>query len=288
MTSEQLQYLIAFLDNTSFNKAAISLNISFQALHKSIRNLEKEIGLSLVVSTPSGTQLTEKGYKLVKLAQSFFYELNALKSESQSDDDIITILIDQTKVYDLTNSLISLYDLNFNLLIHQIPYEEIIDLIDAKKHNLGIISNHCLDGMLFKELPSFSDVMPLRTIRLHICVSKRNKFYKEDMRFLSQFDGFSFVVMHPDVQYILKQFLPKSEIVLENDINIVKNLIIKHNFFSLSNSQREIYSNKNELNIVYLNNNIVKVIYLLLNKSQMNYAEQSVADSVKMLFSVPF
>ena len=71
MDHKQLQYFLAICKTGSINQAAGQLFVSQQALSKTIRNLEQELGLPLLVRTPRGVRLTPAGELLEQRAAAY-------------------------------------------------------------------------------------------------------------------------------------------------------------------------------------------------------------------------
>lgn len=63
MTFVQLKYFCEIVRHGSINAAAAACFISYHAMHKSLKNLETELNLSLLYRTPKGISLTEEGEK---------------------------------------------------------------------------------------------------------------------------------------------------------------------------------------------------------------------------------
>ena len=69
MTRPQLQSLIAVSENPSFDAAARSLGISEPSLHRSARELERELRRSLYRRTATGVTTTAYGSELARRVQ---------------------------------------------------------------------------------------------------------------------------------------------------------------------------------------------------------------------------
>ena len=85
MRSEQLKYLIDISNSPSINAASEKLHISYQALSHSIKALEDELNLSLLVRTNQGSVLTEDGKKVVALAKRFFSGIEQIQVQKNID-----------------------------------------------------------------------------------------------------------------------------------------------------------------------------------------------------------
>ncbi len=66
ITKHQLDILLKIQETRSQTQAAHQLGISVPVLHRYIKNLEKKLGYSLLITTPNGSRLTAEGKKIVR------------------------------------------------------------------------------------------------------------------------------------------------------------------------------------------------------------------------------
>ena len=83
MRTEQIVYLLEISRQNSINLASQNLNISVQALAKSIKNLEAELGFSILDSSHRGTVLTESGKFLLEAGLEFIGKINTLQLQNK-------------------------------------------------------------------------------------------------------------------------------------------------------------------------------------------------------------
>lgn len=69
LSSTQLEAFVAVTKNSSFSKAADQVHITQSALSQRIKNLEEQLGQSLLIRDPAGVRLTEAGEKLLRYCQ---------------------------------------------------------------------------------------------------------------------------------------------------------------------------------------------------------------------------
>ena len=92
MNSQQLINLIEILKCRSMSEASQNLHLTPQALSISMKNLEKELGFSILSTTFSGTKLTEKGELLAELSSKFLADVSLLKDDQSLSTAYETIL----------------------------------------------------------------------------------------------------------------------------------------------------------------------------------------------------
>lgn len=105
--TEQLRYLIELDKTKSFHKCAENLYLSQPAISLSIRNLEKELDVTLFRRTSTGVQPTEIGVKVIQQARNALLNINELylicdKHHYQEEQ----LSLDYLKIYS-TNSFSS-------------------------------------------------------------------------------------------------------------------------------------------------------------------------------------
>ncbi|QLC26352.1 LysR family transcriptional regulator [Parasphingopyxis algicola] len=81
MEFRQLRHFVAVADAGNFTRASEDVFVSQPALTRSIQNLEHEVGLSLLVRSPSGVVPTEEGEELLVRARALLNDWARAKSD---------------------------------------------------------------------------------------------------------------------------------------------------------------------------------------------------------------
>ena len=84
MTLVQLRYFRAVCAHKNITRAARELHISQPSLSKSIRDLERELGLSLFYRLHTGLVLTEEGTRLLEAAEALLREEDAFLARARA------------------------------------------------------------------------------------------------------------------------------------------------------------------------------------------------------------
>lgn len=82
VSSHSLEALMALSEEGSQNKAARRLGISVPVMHRYLRKMEERVGEPLLLSSPTGTRLTEAGNRIVR-------EYSALKSRVKAGETVV-------------------------------------------------------------------------------------------------------------------------------------------------------------------------------------------------------
>ena len=180
-----LYYLIKINDYQSISLAAENLHISQPALSQAIKNLEKNLNLTLLNRTYRGVNLTEDGKKVVELAKkafSYFDEIEKLASSRarQSENFLLSDLtvyvnpayqrlilssyLDEYKKQEHQSGALQFQNLtaedNINELIKNNPSVVVLGLLDERKalaDNLAmtVLSKSKSYVMCTKDFPYF-------------------------------------------------------------------------------------------------------------------------------------
>lgn len=82
MFIRQLSYLIALDKHKHFGRAAVSCNVSQPALSNAIRELEQELGITIVKRSRTFEGLTPEGERVIAWARNMLESLNGLRQEA--------------------------------------------------------------------------------------------------------------------------------------------------------------------------------------------------------------
>lgn len=143
MKIEQLRYIVELSNTNSITKVAEKMFTSQSNISLQLKQLEKEIGVSLLKKTSKGTFFTEDGKKFLEKAKEIvkgFDELQNFKTQKKISINISTMpvaLISKTAIhfeqeYEEANMKIN--------LLHRLKVEEILKDIKSKTSEIGCIS----------------------------------------------------------------------------------------------------------------------------------------------------
>lgn len=84
MNLQQLRYLVATADHGTMTRAAAECLVAQPALTRSVRGLEREIGLALFRRRGRGVELTDEGRVVVAAARRALAEITAIEEHSRA------------------------------------------------------------------------------------------------------------------------------------------------------------------------------------------------------------
>lgn len=146
--TEQLRYLLELDKTNSFHKCADNLFLSQPAISLSIRNLEKELGVTLFERTPVGVFPTEIGKKVIAQARTVMHSLNdiyVICDDHQMDSG--SIQMEQLDIYAMesfTNNIMPSVLPNLQkrfpktkFSFQEYNFHHALECISASSHSIG-------------------------------------------------------------------------------------------------------------------------------------------------------
>lgn len=196
MRMEQLKYLVDVVQTKSMNKTAERMFITSQAVSKSIKQLEKELGAELLVRTSTGVAPTELGLSIVAVAERVLAEeaqMNRLvaenKRETEKNASQILRICSTSAVTNivLPAVLARLKRQNRNI----IPRIAMVDTLDELFEQ--IVDNHCDIGLLtyneqelFREFRAYQDVVQMDLLaRDKVVLVMDRKLYQDGQEYIT-------------------------------------------------------------------------------------------------------
>lgn len=239
MTSEQLKYLILLQNYRSFNTAAEAANISFQAYARAIHRLETELDLQLVISTPSGTELTDVGARVANSASVFLNDIQSLQNEKSTASNkfrfqniiIPTDIKTSTPLKPLILKIRKKYPL---LELDYVNFTSMLDSIKCGEAPFGVTSQICMDGFWFKDLPPEFNYKVLGSWEITGYVSSNNKLLnpKQHHQYIHELDGLPLAISQNEHRESYKCIFPNSSFILEPDLDVILDLVKNNNYLS--------------------------------------------------------
>ena len=87
MTLQQIHYIIEISEQGSMNKAAESLYVSQPSLTSAVRELEKELGITIFLRSGRGVTLTNDGSEFLVYARQVYHQYEILLEKSLPHHD---------------------------------------------------------------------------------------------------------------------------------------------------------------------------------------------------------
>ncbi len=156
MNSNQLFYLITLSRYSSLRQASEYLHLTPSALTTSIKRLEEELNLPLIIRSSKGVVLTDAGYEFIKIASDFLVKVDMLKNNFQPPLNF-SLKLFSTTLGALSNDFLSelICELNLKMpsvhIIYQTEsYHQLCTMLSAKKITLFFMSLSKYNNIFYK------------------------------------------------------------------------------------------------------------------------------------------
>ncbi len=177
MRLEEMYYLIEISRADSLHQASQRMFITPQALSKSIKKLENELGFKILNRSSQGVSMTEDGQKLLDLSLSFINGLESIQKSTQqlpkSVNGHITLLVTEGCLNSFFPPFISwLYKTypGIDLRLVEARDYDIMSALTKQEYHLGVLTQSCVDNTCLESQSNehlyFSTLLDLNYVML--------------------------------------------------------------------------------------------------------------------------
>lgn len=187
MTLQQIKYALAIADSGSMSKAADGLFISQPSLSSSIKELEKEIGITVFLRTTKGVVLTNEGSDFLSYARQVYQQHDLLTQKYSSKNGFkrkfgvssqhysfaVKAFVETVKKYDT---------LNFEFAMRETRTADVITDVGSMRSEIGILYMDNFNCKIIEKLLSDNDVefVPLINCRAYVYMWKGHPLADEE------------------------------------------------------------------------------------------------------------
>lgn len=245
MRTEQLQYLVDILKTGSINKTAQHFFISQQAVSNSLKQLENELGCTLLNRTATGVSLNNRGLLAVEFARTVMENYSLLldqlaQTDSETlDKDDAPIDIQSASII-LMMSLPAILDdfsrthLQNRIRIKENIPEEVFTAVSQKQCDLALVTirQDRFDQYLLSCQKSGLSYLPIFNDTLIVCVASTSPYANMDCIDPDLFSNamrtlFGFT---PTYEYASQAISPyENSVIVSNDVDFHKKLLLQDN-----------------------------------------------------------
>lgn len=181
MTLQQLKYVVAVADKGTISKASKELFVSQPSLTNAIRELEKEMNISIFNRTNKGTVVSQEGEKFLRYARQVLEQASLLESAFKGNVKQKKSFCVSTQHYSFAvNAFVDLIkkygEDEYDFSLRETETYEVIDDVAKMKSELGIVYLNSFNekalGKIFKS--NNLKFTELFTANPHIFVSTSN------------------------------------------------------------------------------------------------------------------
>ena len=244
MRFEQLQYLMETVETGSISEASKKLYISQQGLSDSLRRLENEMGVPILIRNKKGVTLTKQGMSLYpyakKVAESYREMqayLDAAKNKDTDCAESVTLYVNPLLANVLISNLMQDKTLN-KIKIIEASISQIVSETSNGQPNLGIFLLMNVDGQIASFKKSLKKDMALVKLfddEIVACLSKNSPFAAGDALDINHKNVFR---VDFDTNYLtyfdMTDESTASTSVKSNDLNLHLKLMLENNAVSIT------------------------------------------------------
>ena len=295
MTIQKLRYVISVVESGSITEAAKKLFISQPSLSNAIKDIEKEIGITIFIRSRSGIALTKEGTEFVGYARQVLQQMNLL------EDRYITGLPEKTRFavstqhYTFTtNAFVEMVDKfgqdRYEFILNETQTHQIIMDVKNRFSDLGILylSNYN-EVVMRKELEEenlvFTELFtatPHVFLRASHPLAKKKHLKLEDLK---SFPRLSFIQGNYESSYYSEElfsWVPSDKVIRISDRGAIVNLMLGMNAYTISSGIFPQYLDGRDILAIPLEENEeMHIGYILNEKQELNELSKIYIEALK-------
>ncbi|MCI8469827.1 MAG: LysR family transcriptional regulator [Eggerthellaceae bacterium] len=247
MTLQQLRYLIAIAEHGSINAAATHLYASQSNLSTAVRELERELGITIFTRSNRGVTLTNDGTELLGYARQVVEQADMLEARySPADTRQARLAVSTQHYYFSLQAFMQVADEfqgdEYDLILRECATGQIIEDVRTFRSEVGVLFvddfNRRVLGRAFEEAGvSFSRLF---RAGVHVFLSESHPLAGRDLLKLEDLEPwprYSFEQGTTNSFYYAEEpfsYLPHKKVIRISDRGTLTNLLACHNGFTLS------------------------------------------------------
>lgn len=246
MTLIQLHYLIVIAETNSLNKAAEQLYVSQPSLTSAIKELEKELGVTLLYRSGRGVTLTNDGVEFLLYAKQLYSQYEAVLEKygmggahkkkfgvsTQHYSFAVKAFVDMAKEFDMSR---------YEFAVRETRTAEVIRDVSTMKSEIGILylcdfNRKSMERLLKSASLEFHHLIECQA---YVYIWKKHPLAKEKTIQFEQLNGYpclSFEQGENSSFYFAEEILSMNEysqVIKANDRATMLNLMVGLNGYTL-------------------------------------------------------
>lgn len=276
MTLQQFRYIVEIAKHNSISRAASELYVTQPSISKAVRELEAELGITILERTNKGVVFTKEGTDLLFYAKMLLEQMESVvhhfHKEKKAD---ITKLAISSQHYGFAIEAVahlmdSFAERKYELAIREGKSTDVIDDVYANRSVLGILSLTDLNKHLFERyfLSKSLKFTPIASMKQHVFLRKEHPLADEDSITLEQLRDYPYLTYQQDdmLLHFAEETLHVDKIgklVYLKDRGAMNNLLANTNGYNLGTGCIvSHYMNSNIISIPLEGGNLIQVGYV--------------------------
>ncbi|MGG0741595.1 LysR family transcriptional regulator [Niallia taxi] len=273
MTIQQFRYIVEIAKHNSISKAAAALYVTQPSISKAVRDLEAELGITILDRTNKGVVFTQEGRELLFYAKMLLEQMESVVHHFKKEEvtEITKFSISSQHygfaIEAVANLMTYFEDRKYELSIREGKAMDVIEDVYASRSILGILSFTELNKHFFKRyfLSKSLTFTPLASLKQHVFLRKEHPLAHYDCINLKQLREFPYLTYQQDdmLLHFAEEALNLDDIekvVYLHDRGAMNNLLANTNSYNLgTGSIVTNYMNPNIISIPLERGNIIQV-----------------------------
>ncbi len=198
MTLQQIRYIVEISRHDSISQTAAALFVTQPSISKAVRELEEELGITIlkrnnkgIVFTPEGLELLSYAKMLLEQAESLAYHF-----KRRNTTDILKFTISSQHFGFAIQAIAKLMDFfqdqKYEFFIREGKTSDVIDDVCNNKSAIGILSVADMSELFFQRHFTSRGLIftPLKSVKLHAFLRKEHPLSGEAVLTLSQLKNY--------------------------------------------------------------------------------------------------
>ena len=246
MTLQQLLYALTISEKGSMNKAAETLFISQPSLTLAMKDLEKEIGITIFRRSSRGVELTNEGADFLVSARQIYQQYELLRDKYSGAEDIKRKFAVSTQHYSFVTKAfvetVKKYDTrNFDFAIRETKTRDVISDVGKLRSEIGILFESDFNQKMISKMLRDNDLQFTKLIdcRAYVYLWKNHPLAGEEsisMSKLKDYPCLSFEQGDQSSLYLAEEILGENEYprtIKATDRATMLNLMVGLNGYTL-------------------------------------------------------
>ncbi|MBR3224799.1 MAG: LysR family transcriptional regulator [Atopobiaceae bacterium] len=247
MTLQQLRYLIAIAEHGSINAAAYNLYASQSNLSTAIRDLERELNITIFQRSNRGVTLTSDGIELLGYAREVVVQADMLESRYAKGASSRTRLAVSAQHYAF--SVQAFIDViqecgadEYEFIMRETSTGQIIEDVGSFRSEIGILYLDDFNKRVLQKAIRDANLCftPLFEAGIHVFVGERHPLASRTIIEPEELEEWPYLTFEQGTQnsfYFSEEplsFLPHSRLIRVSDRGTITSLLTHHNGYLLS------------------------------------------------------
>ncbi|WP_124060950.1 LysR family transcriptional regulator [Gordonibacter sp. Marseille-P4307] len=247
MTLQQLRYLIAISEHGSINAAAQNLYISQSNLSTAVKELERELGITIFTRSNRGVHLTNDGTELLGYARQVIEQADMLETRYAHGRESQVRLAVSTQHYHFSlqafiNVAEGCESEKYDFVLRECATGEIIDDVRTFRSDVGVLYMDDFNSRVLQKAFKDAEVTftPLFKARVHVFVSEKHPLADRkilNLGDLDEYPRYSFEQGTANSFYYSEEpfgYLPHNRNIRYSDRGTLTNLLTSFNGYTVS------------------------------------------------------